>query len=194
MDAVSMTATEGGSSESRGSGSQRLRSAAERAAAAVGLELVHLTYRKEGRGWMLRIYVDRAGGVTLDDCARASDQLGALLEVEDIIPHSYTLEVSSPGLDRPLLGEQDYRRFTGHRARIKTHQPLGGRRNFAGVLAGWDEGRVLLDSPDGDRVVLPVDIIASARLDPVLDAALPAPPRDRDGGAGRKPKKEKVRE
>jgi ribosome maturation factor RimP len=163
-----------GSSPGRVSASHRLETLAEQALAALHLELVQLVYRKEGPRWVVRLFIDREGGVTLDDCARASEQFGTLLEVEDAIPHSYTLEVSSPGLDRPLVGERDYRRFTGRRARIKTNRPLDGQRNFRGIIVGYAGDCVRLAVPDGREVDIPMADIASGRLEVDLEAGNPS--------------------
>jgi ribosome maturation factor RimP len=148
----------------------RLRALAEQAAETLGFELVHLEYRKEGRRWVVRLFIDRQGGVTLDDCARASEQFGTVLEVEDLIPHSYTLEVSSPGLDRPLVAEEDYRRFVGRRARLKTKQPVDGQRNFQGTIESCNDGRIQLLLADGRAVEIPIPEIASGRLEIDLDS------------------------
>ena len=159
-----------GTSPESDSASHRLEALAERALAALGLELVQLVYRKEGPRWVVRLFIDREGGVTLDDCSRASEQFSTVLEVEDAIPHSYTLEVSSPGLDRPLAGERDYRRFTGRRARLKTKRPLDGQRNFQGTIAGYADDQVRLSLPDGCEVAIPILEIASGRLEVDLEA------------------------
>jgi ribosome maturation factor RimP len=110
------------------------------------------------------VYLDRAGGVTLADCQRISEQLGDHLDVEDVIDHAYHLEVSSAGLDRPLTREADFLRFAGKAARISTAEPLAGQRHFRGRLVGLVEGAVLLDLPDGRRVAVPRGLIAKARL------------------------------
>ncbi|HSC72308.1 MAG TPA: ribosome maturation factor RimP [Candidatus Methylomirabilis sp.] len=130
-----------------------------------GLELVDVEFRRESRGWILRLYVDRTGGVTVDDCQQVSEELGDHLDVEDLIDHPYSLEVSSPGLDRPLTRESDFVAFAGKAARITTHEPIGGQRNFRGRLAGLVEGAVLLDIPDGRRIRIPRGLIAKARLE-----------------------------
>ena len=150
---------------------ERLAGLARRGLQTVGLELVHLDYRKEGRRWLLRLYIDRAGGVTLDDCTRASDQVSALLDADDLIPHRYTLEVSSPGLDRPLFTEEDYRRFTGRRARLTTHRPVEGRRRRLLVtLLGCEDGTVGIRLEDGQNRTIPFGLIASGRLEVELEA------------------------
>ena len=141
-----------------------LEDLAHRAVEPLGLEMVHLEYRKEGRRWVVRLYIDRDGGITLDDCARASEQFGALLEAANLIPHRYNLEVSSPGLDRPLFTEGDYRRFASRRARLTTHRPVGGRRHHQGVLLGCTEGTVTIRLDDGHEQSIPLELIASGRL------------------------------
>src|SRR3989441_4717509 len=108
------------------------------------MELVHLEMKRAPGGLLVRVYIDKEGGVTLDDCARVSRQLSVQLDVEDPIEERYTLEVSSPGLDRPLFSDRDFTRFTGRKVRLSTHVPLEGRRNFQGRLDGIAEGSVLL--------------------------------------------------
>jgi ribosome maturation factor RimP len=150
----------------------RLRILARETLAAMGLGLVNLTYRREGRQWILRLMIEAEGGVGLDDCSKASNQLGAVLEAEDIVPQSYILEVSSPGLDRPLFTEDDYRRFAGRRVNLRTHAPIAGRRHFQGVLQGCDDGYVALTLPSGEIVNLPFRDLASGRLEVDLDDEL----------------------
>src|SRR5574341_381970 len=133
-----------------------------------GLELVEVEFRREGRGWILRLYMDRAGGVTLEDCQRVSEELGDHLDVEDLIDHPYHLEASSPGLDRPLTRDADFLAFAGKAVRVKTREAVVGQRNFRGRLAGLEGGAVLLDLPDGRRVTIPRGVIAKVRLEPEL--------------------------
>jgi ribosome maturation factor RimP len=144
---------------------ERVRSLAQPILTDRGLELVDVEFRRESQGWILRLYVDRAGGVTVDDCQQVSEELGDHLDVEDLIDHPYSLEVSSPGLDRPLTRESDFAVFAGKAARITTHEAIEGQRNFRGRLAGLVEGAVLLDLPDGRRVSIPRRLIAKARLE-----------------------------
>jgi ribosome maturation factor RimP len=132
----------------------------------LGYELVGVEYFQRGKlGGVLRVYIDHADGITLDDCAAVSRQLSGVLDVEDPIKGHYDLEVSSPGLDRPLFGVEQYERFRGHRAKVRLAAKLEGRRNFAGVLAGVDQGALLLEE-DGETIVLPLEMIESARLVP----------------------------
>jgi ribosome maturation factor RimP len=132
------------------------------------LELVDVEFRREAGGWILRLYLDKSGGVTLGDCQRVSEELSDLLDVENLINHPYTLEVSSPGLNRPLSREADFLRFAGQRARVTTLQAVAGQRRFLGVLKGYEDGRVVLEREDGTVVSIPYELISKARLDPVL--------------------------
>ncbi len=127
------------------------------------MELVHVEYHHEQRGLILRIYIDKLGGVTLDDCTLISRQLSDLLDIhiEDNTP--YNLEVSSPGLDRPLVKEFDFQKFKGESATIKTAQPVDGQKNFKGILMGISEGVIKIDM-DGRTIMIPHKLIARARL------------------------------
>ncbi len=128
---------------------------------ALGYALVELEFHSG----LLRIFIDREGGVTVDDCEIVSRQVSAVLDVEDPIPGAYTLEVSSPGLDRPLRKETDYVRFTGQRAKLELLLPRDGRKRFTGTLKGCEAGEVLIEV-DGELHRLPHDGIAKARLVP----------------------------
>jgi ribosome maturation factor RimP len=136
----------------------------EPAVAAMGFELADLDAHFGRRG-LVRLYIDRPGGVTLDDCQRVSEQIGAFLDVEDPLPGSYVLEVSSPGLDRRLRTVEHFERFKGDQARIELNDALEGRRRFTGRLAGVEGGSVLLEV-DGETWRLPLNDIAVARLAP----------------------------
>jgi ribosome maturation factor RimP len=125
---------------------ERVREIAERVAASSGLEIVEIELRGGGKARMLRIVIDKAAGVTHEDCANLSREVGTILDVEDVVPgSSYTLEVSSPGLDRRLVRPADYERFTGSRVKLTTRQPLNGNRHFEGRLESFHEGRLTLD-------------------------------------------------
>jgi ribosome maturation factor RimP len=130
---------------------------------AEGVELVHIEYQREARGRILRLYIDRPGGVTLDDCVDISRQSSDLLDVylDGIGP--YRLEVSSPGPNRPLGKKIDYEKFKGNRVKIVTAQPLNGQKNFTGILLGISEGMVAL-SIDDRTVTIPFNDISRARL------------------------------
>ena len=128
----------------------------------MGLELVEVQFRRES-GWVLRLFIDRPEGVTVDDCASVSRQVSSYLEVEDLIAQAYTLEVSSPGLERPLKRKEDFVRFSGRRARIKLRQPINDQRVFFGLLDSLD-GNILTLDVDGQLMKIDLDAIARARL------------------------------
>ncbi|HTE87458.1 MAG TPA: ribosome maturation factor RimP [Terriglobales bacterium] len=124
----------------------RVREIAERVAASTGLEIVEVELRGGGKARMLRIFIDKPGGVTHEDCANLSREVGTILDVEDVIPGaSYLLEVSSPGLDRKLIRPADYERFTGSRVKLTTRQPVNGSNHFEGRLESFQQGRLTLD-------------------------------------------------
>jgi ribosome maturation factor RimP len=148
--------------------SARVWTLAEPILAEQGRELVDVEFRREAHGWVLRLYMDKPGGITLDDCQQVSEELGDHLDVEDFIGHPYHLEVSSPGLDRPLARPEHFARFAGKAARITTREDLGGRHNFRGRLAGLQGTTVLLDLQDGQRTTIPLELILRARLEPEL--------------------------
>lgn len=118
----------------------------------MGMDLIDVEFRVESGRWVLRVFIDKEGGVALDDCARVSRELGDLIEAEDIIHYHYVLEVSSPGLDRPLKKERDFVHSIGKMVTIKMAVPVGKRRNFAGRLTGVSEGVIDL-LMDGDNTV-----------------------------------------
>ena len=114
----------------------RIQESIQPAVEKEGCELVHVQYLAEGSGSRLRVFIDKEGGVNLDDCQKVSRQIGVLLDVEDLIPHRYTLEVSSPGLERPLFKVGDYQRYAGCEIRLITNEKVGDQRKFKGVLKG----------------------------------------------------------
>jgi len=129
-----------------------------------GLELVDIEYRREGRGWVLRIYIDKDGGVSVEDCARISRELGTLLDLNDIIPGTYNLEISSPGLTRALKKVRDFERFKGKLVKIKTMKDIQGRRVFIGRLIDF-VGNVASVEMDGHVYFIPYDEIERANLE-----------------------------
>lgn len=145
--------------------SEKLRNIVRPAVEALGYELVGIEHHRQPGNALLRIYIDREGGITVDDCQRASEQVSAALDVEDPIQGHYTLEMSSPGLDRPLFDAEHYARFAGSRVRIRLGMPLDGRRNFTGTLRGI-EGRTVVLEVDKQEVRLSLDNIEQARLVP----------------------------
>jgi ribosome maturation factor RimP len=123
----------------------RVREVAERVAASSGLEVVEVELRGGGNSRMLRIFIDKPGGVTHEDCANLSREVGTILDVEDAVPGGqYLLEVSSPGLDRKLSRPADFERFTGSRIKLMTREPVNGTRHFEGQLEGVQQGRLTL--------------------------------------------------
>jgi ribosome maturation factor RimP len=151
---------------------ERVQEIATRVAAAHGLEIFEVSLRRESGGEVLRVVLDRPGpaaspedSVSIADCANVSTELSTILDVEDVIPGAYTLEVSSPGLDRPLRHADDYRRFTGRAAKIVTREPVNRQTAFAGRLRGIDGDEVLFEAEGGKEVRLPLRLISRARLD-----------------------------
>ncbi len=144
--------------------SERVRSIADAIVAEQGMELVDVEYRREARGWVLRLYIDKEGGVTLEDCTRISREVGRSLDVEDFILNPYTLEVSSPGLDRPLKKEKDFLRFRDRLVRIKTVSPMEGRRQFRGRLLGLSGDRIQIEM-EGRVIDIPLSNVAKANLE-----------------------------
>jgi ribosome maturation factor RimP len=131
---------------------------------AEGLELVDLEFRKEARGWVLRIFMDKAGGVTLDDCSEISREIGDQIEVNDLIPHSYTLEVSSPGLDRPLKKEKDFLGSIGKLIQLSTSVSWEGQTFFKGILLDFQASGSLRLAETKKTWEIPVGLISKARL------------------------------
>ena len=145
----------------------RVQELVERIVTREGLELVHVEMAG-GRSPILRVYIDKPGGVTVDDCAAISERLSVHLDVEDLIPSQYMLEVASPGLDRGLYKEADYERFAGLPAHVKLTEPLNGQRNFHGTLIGLDrEGELLalLEDETGKQHRLPLAKILKANVE-----------------------------
>lgn len=131
---------------------EKIRDIALRVATTHGVELVEADLRGGGKARTLRIVIDKPEGVTHEDCANVSREVSTLLDVEDAVPGgSYTLEVSSPGLERKLLGPKDYSRFTGSRIKLMTREPVHGNRHFEGRLEGFSEGRILLEVLTGKK-------------------------------------------
>ena len=162
-----------------------IRQIAELLLASEGLELVDLQFRREAAGWVLRVFIDKPVGVTLADCQEVSHLLGARIEVDDLVKTRYTLEVSSPGLDRLLGKPSDYERFSGRQVRITTARPRNGQRRFEGRLEGLEEATVVLTTA-AERIAIPLHEISEARLAIEIEGVNPKPgrPQHRRGGAG----------
>jgi ribosome maturation factor RimP len=129
-----------------------------------GMEMVDVEFRPERGRWILRVFIDKEGGITVDDCASVSRELGDLIEAEDIIDYPYVLEISSPGLNRPLRKESDFIRAIGKMVRLKMSRPINRRRNFTGRLANVREGVISLLVDENNLVELPLKEIDKARL------------------------------
>lgn len=132
---------------------------------AMGYELVGVEFHPHSGNALLRIYIDNETGITVDDCEKVSRQVSGVLDVEDPIPGHYTLEVSSPGLDRPLFEAAHFARFAGHRARVHLDLPLNGRKKWVGLLKGLRNDQVVLES-EGTELLIPLERIEKARLVP----------------------------
>lgn len=150
----------------------RVRELAARVAGAYGLDIFDVELKRERGQQVLRVVVDRPGpasrpeeSVSIDDCARVAEELGTLLDVEDVMPGEYTFEVSSPGLDRPLRHADDYRRFAGRWAKIVTSAPVERQTAFSGRVKGMEGEDVVFESEGKKLMKLPLRLISRARLD-----------------------------
>ena len=148
-----------------GSVAERIRDIAEQAAIDHGVELVHVELTGPEGHPTVRVFIDKPAGVTHEDCSEVSNHLGTVLDVEDFIHSAYTLEVSSPGLERGLYQRADYERFAGRDAKIKARSPVNGQRNFRGRIVGVADSNVILEDLTSGRVLIPIDGIAKAHLE-----------------------------
>jgi ribosome maturation factor RimP len=151
---------------------EQIRAIAERVARSHGLEIWDIVSRRETTGQIVRVFIDRPGpaataeeSVSIEDCEQVSREIGTILDVEDPLQFAYTLEVSSPGLNRPLRGEQDYRRFAGRLAKIVVSEAVDNQTAFEGHLRGVEDGTVLLEGPKARMHRLPLRLITRARLE-----------------------------
>jgi ribosome maturation factor RimP len=151
---------------------EQVRALAARVAGTFGLEVFDVQFRREASGMVLRIQIDRPGPaasaeecVSVEDCAHVSRDLSARLDVDDVVPTAYVLEVSSPGLDRPLRKAEDYRRFAGRRAKIVMREKVDGQGFFKGTLGGMDGQDVVIDGEDGRAHRIRIDVITRANLE-----------------------------
>jgi ribosome maturation factor RimP len=133
---------------------------------ASGMELIKVEILTKEKGRILRLYIDKEGGVNLDDCVKISKQINPVLDVEDIIHGSYVLEVSSPGLDRPLVREKDFLKYKGKLVKIQIKEPIDNRRNYKGKIVDVKEGILMLNIEEGITVELPLFLIIKAKLIP----------------------------
>lgn len=135
---------------------------------SMGYELVYVYYLKENGNWIVRVSIDKDGGICLNDCEHVSKVIDGKLDEIDLIKTSYLLEVCSPGLDRPLIKEKDFVRFQGRKIKVKTKEPLENRKNFTGVIKGFEEGTLALI--DGEEIFLiPLEKIQKANLVTEID-------------------------
>jgi ribosome maturation factor RimP len=151
---------------------EQVRAAAARVAESHGLEIFDVQFKREAGGMVLRVQIDRPGpaataeeSVSVADCAHVSRDLSALLDVEDVVPVAYILEVSSPGLDRPLRGRTDFERFSGRRAKVVIREAVDGQTFFRGRLAGVDADTALIDGDDGRQHRVPLGLVTRANLE-----------------------------
>jgi ribosome maturation factor RimP len=150
----------------------QIRAVAERVAASRGLDIWDIQSRREAGGHVVRVFIDRPGpsaspeeSVSIEDCEQVNREMSTILDVEDPLPYAYTLEVSSPGLDRPLRGVNDYRRFAGRWAKVVVKEPVDNQKAFEGRLRGVEGEDVLFEAPNGRMHRLPLRLIARGRLD-----------------------------
>ena len=146
---------------------ERVRSVALRVTADRGFELVDVELKQAKSEKLVRIFVDRPGGIGLEDLQSVSEEVSAILDAEDPIPSTYTLEVSSPGLDRPLKNEADYRRFVGRLAKLSSYEPIDGRRHWLGRLTSFEDGivTVSLEKEGGAEARIPLSKLSHGRLE-----------------------------
>ena len=130
---------------------------------ANGLELVDVEFKKEGQNWVLRIYIDSEGGITLAECQKVSRLAGDLIEIEEVIEPVYTLEVSSPGLNRVLKKEKDFLKYSGKKIYVQCHAPMDGRKKFTGILTGFIDQSIHLEV-DGQHYTIPLSLVAIENL------------------------------
>ena len=134
-----------------------------------GVELVHVAYQREPQGWTLRFYLDKEGGIGLQDCQDWSDRLGQLVEEHGLVGHAYSLEVSSPGMDRPLRKASDFQKFMGLEAVIKLYAPLNNQKNYHGKMLSLENDVLSVFDRTSGLVRLPLASIASAKLDAPIE-------------------------
>ena len=151
---------------------EQIRAVAERVAGSRGLTIWDIQSRREASGHVVRVFIDRPGpaataeeSVSIDDCEQVNREMSTILDVEDPLPFAYTLEVSSPGLDRPLRGADDYRRFAGRLAKVVASEAVDNQKAFEGRLRGVDGDALLLEAPNGRVHRLPMRLITRARLE-----------------------------
>jgi ribosome maturation factor RimP len=143
---------------------ERVRHAAQNIADTTSTELVHVEVAGTNRELVVRIYIDKDGGVTLDDCSRFSHSVETVLDAEDVVPVRYVLEVSSPGIERELYSIEDFRRFAGRLVKVKTHEAIGGQKTFVGTITAVDGDEINFDDRSKGAVVFGYGNVAKANL------------------------------
>jgi ribosome maturation factor RimP len=144
---------------------EKIREVAERVGGSEGIEIVDVQLLGGGRARTLRIFIDKPDGVSHADCENISQQVGTILDVEDVVPGgSYTLEVSSPGLERKLRGARDFERFTGQKAKVVLHEPVEGQKHWEGTLVGLEGDRIRIEPAPGRVVEFRLDQVSRANL------------------------------
>ena len=147
---------------------ERVENEIEKIVASEGLELVHIDYRKQGRGYLLRVDIDKEGGVTIDDCSMVSQQISTYLDVDDVVPAEFELQVSSPGLDRKFYRDSDYEKFKGRLVRVRTSQPVRGLHVIVGRLKDFDGTKIVVTDPQMKKNAdyeIPMSAIKETRLE-----------------------------
>ncbi|MCM2257610.1 MAG: ribosome maturation factor RimP [Vicinamibacteria bacterium] len=150
-----------------GQAQEAVKAVAQRVTDSRGFELVDVEVKRQREGMTVRLFVDKEGGIGLDDLQTVSEEVSAILDAEDPIASTYTLEVSSPGLDRPLFTEADYRRFTGKLAKLSSYELVDGRRHWVGRLAGVEDGvvAIVLEKEGGTTAKVPFAKLSAGRLE-----------------------------
>jgi ribosome maturation factor RimP len=151
---------------------ERVRELAEQAAIDHGVELVHAEVAGPEGHPILRLFIDKPGGVTHDDCSGVSHQMSTVLDVEDFIHSAYVLEVSSPGIERGLYKRADYERFAGSLVKLKARAAINGQRNFRGRLIGVEADKAVVEDRTSGRVEIPLDIVVKANLEADVESEL----------------------
>lgn len=143
----------------------KIRQVAEAVVRDKNLELVHVETVGTQRKPSVRIFIDKPGGVTVEDCSNVSREVGAILDVEDLIPSAYVLEVSSPGIERQLYSLQDFEKFAGQSAKVKTHAAINGQKNFRGKIVAVEDGEIVFEDKTNGTVRFEYDAVAKANLE-----------------------------
>jgi len=151
---------------------ERVREVATEVAARNGLELVHIEEKGLGKGKLLRLFIDKPEGVSVEDCSTVSNQFGEVLDAEDLIHSEYTLEVSSPGLERELYSLKDFEKFAGSLAKVKTYKPIDGQKNFRGKLLRVEGEEIFFDDRTSGEISFPYSAVDKANLEFDLEAEL----------------------